>query len=200
MVPIGDLLAQALAAFAALTPEQQAAHLAAQRESFAAGNLAVDRASLDPDADPGPYRASRCPCGHRGCRDWHVSPVAAVQGVGFTEVQARAIADLLNRDVPCNAEKASHAATRPINDHAGATAWYDGLPNLDPWFVDLRRWTHATRCELTPSQAYLHVQAATDLPTLDQTMIARVDAIMAHLGYEEVMAEGGRAVYRRKVR
>lgn len=42
------------------------------------------------------YSASRCPCGHPSCRDWHVDGVAAVQGVGFTEVQARATAALLD--------------------------------------------------------------------------------------------------------
>lgn len=42
------------------------------------------------------YRASRCPCGHRVCKDWHVEPVAALQGVKFTEKQAKAVASLLN--------------------------------------------------------------------------------------------------------
>lgn len=42
------------------------------------------------------YIASRCPCGHRACADWHVDGIAAVQGVHFTEVQARAVAALLN--------------------------------------------------------------------------------------------------------
>ena len=31
------------------------------------------------------------------CHDWHVVPVAMVHGVDFTEAQARAVADLLNR-------------------------------------------------------------------------------------------------------
>ena len=44
----------------------------------------------------GPYTVSRCQCGHRACRDWHVSPVAATQGVKFTEVQARVVACVLN--------------------------------------------------------------------------------------------------------
>lgn len=43
----------------------------------------------------GPYVVSRCPCGQRGCEDWHVSPVAAVQCVKFTERQARAAAAVL---------------------------------------------------------------------------------------------------------
>lgn len=41
------------------------------------------------------YTASPCPCGHRLCGNWHVSPVAAVQGVGFTEKQARIVASVL---------------------------------------------------------------------------------------------------------
>lgn len=43
----------------------------------------------------GPYVVSRCSCGQRGCSDWHVSPVAAVQCVKFTEKQARAVAAVL---------------------------------------------------------------------------------------------------------
>jgi hypothetical protein len=42
------------------------------------------------------YKAERCGCGHRTCVDWHVAPIAAVQGVKFTEKQARAVADWLN--------------------------------------------------------------------------------------------------------
>ena len=42
------------------------------------------------------YRAEKCPCGHRMCSDWHVYPVAWVQGVKFTEGQALWVAALLN--------------------------------------------------------------------------------------------------------
>lgn len=42
------------------------------------------------------YEAVRCKCGHYNCKSWWVEPSAAVQGVGFTEDEARAIADLLN--------------------------------------------------------------------------------------------------------
>jgi hypothetical protein len=42
------------------------------------------------------YMAVKCPCGHRACKDWHVSNVAHVQGVHFTEEQANAVAKLLN--------------------------------------------------------------------------------------------------------
>ena len=40
--------------------------------------------------------AQKCPCGHRHCKDWHVEPNAAVQGVSFTKEQAEAVAKLLN--------------------------------------------------------------------------------------------------------
>lgn len=42
------------------------------------------------------YTVSPCPCGHRACKDWHVCPVADVQGVHFTRQQAEAVAKLLN--------------------------------------------------------------------------------------------------------
>lgn len=42
------------------------------------------------------YSASPCPCGHRTCKSWHVFPVAAVQGVNFSERQAKAVAEFLN--------------------------------------------------------------------------------------------------------
>jgi hypothetical protein len=38
------------------------------------------------------HTVSECPC---GCKAWHVSGVAEVQGVNFTELQARAVAQLL---------------------------------------------------------------------------------------------------------
>lgn len=42
-------------------------------------------------------RASKCPCGDKGCVSWHVEPMAAIQGVSFTEEQAHAVAWLLNK-------------------------------------------------------------------------------------------------------
>lgn len=42
------------------------------------------------------YKAERCGCRSPNCPDWHVSPVAVVQGVNFTERQARAVAAVLN--------------------------------------------------------------------------------------------------------
>lgn len=42
------------------------------------------------------YRAVQCRCLHPKCRDWHVDPVATIQGVHFTSVQAHAVATFLN--------------------------------------------------------------------------------------------------------
>lgn len=42
------------------------------------------------------YLAVRCLCDHPNCKDWHVEPVAAIQGVSFTREQAEAVAMLLN--------------------------------------------------------------------------------------------------------
>lgn len=42
------------------------------------------------------YIAKPCPCGDLICKDWHVEPVAAMQGVKFTEAQAQKVAILLN--------------------------------------------------------------------------------------------------------
>lgn len=44
----------------------------------------------------GPYRAEPCGCPYLHCSDWHVYPVAAVQGVCFTKKQAEAVAAFLN--------------------------------------------------------------------------------------------------------
>jgi hypothetical protein len=41
------------------------------------------------------FRAVKCACGHRACQDWHVSFVASVQGVRFTQEQAELVAMLL---------------------------------------------------------------------------------------------------------
>lgn len=43
------------------------------------------------------YMAMPCPCGHQHCKNWLVEPPAAIQGVSFTEKQAKAVADLLNK-------------------------------------------------------------------------------------------------------
>lgn len=42
------------------------------------------------------FRAEKCGCKNKTCQDWHVAPVAAVQGVGFSQKQAEAVAKLLN--------------------------------------------------------------------------------------------------------
>jgi len=41
------------------------------------------------------YKAIKCPCGHEACQQWHITNVAQVQGVSFTEEQARLTAALL---------------------------------------------------------------------------------------------------------
>jgi hypothetical protein len=41
-------------------------------------------------------RAIPCPCGHRSCKAWMVTPQAAIQGVGFTEAEAGVVAMALN--------------------------------------------------------------------------------------------------------
>lgn len=46
-----------------------------------------------------PFKAVPCKCGHRGCKDWHVSHIADVQGVHFTLAQASAVAEFLNNRV-----------------------------------------------------------------------------------------------------
>ncbi len=43
------------------------------------------------------FRATPCPCGNSSCKNWFVDPVAAFQGVSFTEIQAKAVADFMNR-------------------------------------------------------------------------------------------------------
>ena len=43
----------------------------------------------------GSYRAVPCACGSSACQHWHVTNVAAVQGVRFTREQAEAVAGLL---------------------------------------------------------------------------------------------------------
>jgi len=42
------------------------------------------------------YSAVKCPCGHPVCKSWLVDPVAAVQGVHFTEAQAKFVAAVMN--------------------------------------------------------------------------------------------------------
>jgi hypothetical protein len=43
------------------------------------------------------YYAVKCPCKSKACTYWHVDPVASIQGVSFTEEQAKAVAELLNK-------------------------------------------------------------------------------------------------------
>ena len=68
-----------------------------QEISTAFANLAHNLARAVADFKmPGPFRAEPCGCKSPNCRDWHVHPLAAVQSVGFTERQARAVAAFLN--------------------------------------------------------------------------------------------------------
>ena len=46
--------------------------------------------------DIGRFRVSQCQCNYAKCKDWHIAPVADVQGVRFTEEQAIAVATLLD--------------------------------------------------------------------------------------------------------
>ena len=43
------------------------------------------------------FKPIRCNCGHPACKHWHVAPVADQHGVSFTEEEANAVADLLNK-------------------------------------------------------------------------------------------------------
>lgn len=42
------------------------------------------------------YKATPCSCGYPTCKNWFVEPVADIQGVSFTEEQARLVAVVLN--------------------------------------------------------------------------------------------------------
>ena len=60
---LGELIAQSLAAYAAMTPEQRAEMDAAQRESFARGNLALDKAEREERMTKRPF-GDLCPNCH----------------------------------------------------------------------------------------------------------------------------------------
>lgn len=60
-------------------------------------------------------RVEKCLCGHRACKDWHVSPEAALQGVKFTKDQATQVAILLDMiDRESGNPSAAHAASDDI--------------------------------------------------------------------------------------
>lgn len=69
------------------------------------------------------YKATPCPCGDPICKSWHVAPVAAIQGVRFSEAQARAVATLLNGMVsvykPLSPSENPHSnrTAAPTGDH-----------------------------------------------------------------------------------
>lgn len=59
-----------------------------------------------------PRRIEKCQCGHPVCKDWHVHPEAALQGVKFTESEARQVGHLLDK-VDAEAHR-PHADTRDL--------------------------------------------------------------------------------------
>lgn len=79
---------------------------------------------------PALSEARPCQCGHPTCKDWHVYPGADVQGVNFTERQARAVADMLNMLATDDAREATarnhYEAHRALV--AGRPAWEDLNP------------------------------------------------------------------------
>lgn len=58
------------------------------------------------------YRAIKCACGHPLCKDWHVSDVADIQGVKFTQAQAELIVRVLNNE--CGALDAQRGTGREL--------------------------------------------------------------------------------------
>ena len=64
--------------------------------------------------------ASQCMCGHRSCKDWHVFPHAAMQGVKFTQHQAELISAVLN----------GTAVVIPAEDAADANRIKDQLDTI----------------------------------------------------------------------
>lgn len=68
------------------------------------------------------FKAIPCACGFHTCRSWHVFPSADVQGVAFTEEQAKRVAELLNEMEKEDAikKKRSGYAKRPRQAVRGA--------------------------------------------------------------------------------
>lgn len=63
----------------------------------AAGREKHLRAALECWFSDHPFRIEPCGCDYKGCKHWHIAPVADVQGVSFTQSQAIAVAELLNK-------------------------------------------------------------------------------------------------------
>lgn len=61
-------------------------------------------------------RVSRCPCGSSSCRDWHVDGYAAVMGVKFSEMEARAVAHLLTEPDVVRRYAALHAGAEAMTE------------------------------------------------------------------------------------
>lgn len=89
------------------------------------------------------YRAEPCPCGHSTCKHWHVSPVAAFQGVGFTEEQAQAVAALLNamerREQPAPRVPGNYYAVYRAHAEGGTPqiVWFNGRTVEQHGVIDL---------------------------------------------------------------
>lgn len=65
------------------------------------------------------FTVSRCPCGHPACNDFHINPVAAVQGVKFTSLQAEIVAAVLNAtDSTLNSTEVALAELRHMIERA----------------------------------------------------------------------------------
>lgn len=69
------------------------------------------------------YRALRCPCGDPICKHWHVSDVAEMQGVRFTQAQAELVARVLN-----NEEAADAAASADVDSAMKAIGLTTEIP------------------------------------------------------------------------
>lgn len=66
-------------------------------------------------------RVEKCPCRHPACKDWHVSPEAALQGVKFTKDEATQVAillDMIDRESgkPTAADTASNDVLLQLTD------------------------------------------------------------------------------------
>jgi hypothetical protein len=79
------------------------------------------------------YSISKCPCGHPSCQDWHVDGIAAVQGVKFTQAQARVVADLLwVTDVNSDERGASNPEHTRDKLAEEITSWKHRFPETFP--------------------------------------------------------------------
>lgn len=66
-------------------------------EGLVAALAGVSPLPIRTEAHRPKHEAIKCPCRQPVCQSWLVTGVADVQGVHFSEEEARAVADLLNR-------------------------------------------------------------------------------------------------------